>query len=141
MKKTYVSILILAIAALAAACGAGSGSGPAGKTIKSGPAGNNLTATLSSADGVLKKGKQDFTLTFTDASGKPVDVGSVALNFHMPAMGTMPVMNNPATFTTTSTPGVYAGKVDLEMGGEWQAQITYDGPAGKGKANIPITAQ
>lgn len=142
MKKFTVLTLIAIFAVFAAACGsAGTGDAAAGKTIKSGPAGNNLTATLASKDGVLRKGKQDFTLTFTDASGKPVDVGSVALNFHMPAMGTMAVMNNPATFTTSATPGVYNGKTDLEMSGEWQAQITYEGPAGKGKANLPITAQ
>ncbi|MBX3293546.1 MAG: FixH family protein [Acidobacteria bacterium] len=145
MKKITLLLLISVFAAFAAACGSGTtsttGDTAAGKTVKSGPAGNNLTATLSSKDGVLRKGKQDFTLTFTDAAGKPVDVGSVSLNFHMPAMGTMAVMNNPATFTTTSTPGVYAGKTDLEMSGEWQAQIKYEGPAGNGSANLPIVAQ
>jgi hypothetical protein len=142
MSKLIAFVLITTFAVFAAACGSASTStATAGKTIKSGPAGNNLTATLSNADGVLRKGKQDFTLTFTDAAGKSVDVGAVSLNFFMPAMGTMAAMNNPATFTTTSTPGVYAGKTDLEMGGEWQAQITYDGPAGKGKANLPIVAQ
>jgi hypothetical protein len=142
MKKITVLLLTVVIAVFAVACGSSpSEDGASGKTIKSGPAGNNLTATLSSKDGVLRKGKQDFMLTFTDASGKPVDVGSVALNFHMPAMGTMAVMNNPATFTTTGTPGVYAGKADLEMGGEWQAQISYEGPAGSGKAILPIVAQ
>ena len=151
MRKLVLPVL-LAVTALALACGGGGNTGSStgtstgtsadtGKTIKSGPAGNNLTVTLSSQTGVLKKGKQDFRLTFADASGKPVDVGSVALNFHMPAMGTMAVMNNPATFTTTGTPGVYAGKTDLEMGGEWQAQITYEGPAGKGRATLPVTAQ
>lgn len=141
--KRLIAISLFAFAALmSAACGSGPTSGDAsGKTIKSGPAGNNLTATLSSSDGVLRKGKQNFTLTFTDASGKPVDVGAVALNFHMPAMGTMAVMNNPAKFTTTGTPGVYQGSTDLEMGGEWQAQISYEGPAGTGKANISVVAQ
>lgn len=143
MMKKLLTLSILGIfAAFAAACGSGStGGGTATKNIKSGPAGNNLTATLASKDGVLRNGKQDFTLTFADASGKPVDVGSVALNFFMPAMGSMAAMNNPATFTTSGTPGVYNGKVDLEMAGEWQAQITYDGPAGKGKANLAVTAQ
>ena len=142
MKKLFAVSLFSILALLAVACGSDSATGSsAGKTVKSGPAGNNLTATLATKDGVLRKGKQDFTLTFADASGKPVDVGSVALNFHMPAMGTMAVMNNPATFTTTGTPGVYQGKTDLEMSGEWQAQITYEGPAGTGKANLPITAQ
>ncbi len=142
MKKIAFLLLILIVSAFAAACSSSTGGDAAGgKTIKSGPAGNNLTATLASRDGVMRKGKQDFTLTFTDASGKPADVGAVALNFHMPAMGTMAVMNNPATFTTTGTPGIYAGKTDLEMGGEWQAQISYEGPAGTGKANLVIVAQ
>ena len=37
----------------------------------------------------LKHGEEEFYLTFKDSSGKPVDVGAVALTFHMPAMGTM----------------------------------------------------
>ncbi|HMQ05552.1 MAG TPA: FixH family protein [Pyrinomonadaceae bacterium] len=145
MKKTLVISLLLSIAVFAAACGstdtAGSGPAATGKEIKSGTAGNNLTATLSSRDGVLRKGKQTVTLKFADQSGKPVDVGAASLNFHMPAMGTMAVMNNAATLTTTGTPGIYSGSVDLEMSGEWQAQISYQGPAGNGKANIPVTAQ
>ena len=80
-------------------------------------------------------------LTFADPSGKPVDVGSASLNFFMPAMGSMSAMNNPATFTTTGTPGVYAGKVNLEMAGEWQGQIAYEGAVGAGKATLTITAQ
>lgn len=129
------------LAIFVAACGPSDSGTAAGKVIKSGPAGNNLTVSLSSKDGVLRKGKQEFTLTFADASGNPVDVGSVALNFHMPAMGTMAVMNNAAAFTTTGTPGVYLGKANIEMSGEWQAQITYEGPAGNGKVNLPVTAQ
>lgn len=145
MKTTLIFFLLLSIAVFAAACGgadtAGGGSATVGKEIKSGTAGNNLTATLSSTDGVLRKGKQTVTLKFADQSGKPVDVGAASLNFHMPAMGTMAVMNNAATLTTTATPGIYSGSVDLEMSGEWQAQISYQGPAGNGKANIPVTAQ
>ena len=141
MSKTIAFISIASIAMFILACGSNGSSTSATKAIKSGPAGNNLNVTLSNSDGVLRKGKQDFTLTFADASGKPVDVGSVSLNFFMPAMGSMSAMNNPATFTTTSTPGVYAGKVNLEMAGEWQAQIAYEGPAGMGKASLPITAQ
>lgn len=112
-----------------------------GKVIKAGPAGNNLTATLSSTEGVLKKGQQEFYLAFTDSSGKPVDVGSVALNYRMAAMGSMAEMNNGATFTTSGTPGVYKGKVNIEMAGDWQAQITYEGPAGKGSFSIPVSAK
>ena len=142
MSKYILVFSLVVLAVFAAACSSGlDGGATTGKTIKSGPAGNNLTATIATTDGVLKKGPQEFTLTFADASGKPVDVGAAALTFHMPAMGSMAVMNNAATFTTTNTPGVYRGKADIEMAGEWQAQITYEGPAGRGKFSLPVTAQ
>lgn len=148
MRKNILyigTITLFAVVAAAAGCGsannAGPGDPPAGKTIATGSAGNNLTVTLSNADGVLRKGKQEFSLTFTDSSRKTVDVGAAGLNYRMAAMGSMSEMNNAATLTTTGTPGVYSGKVNLDMAGEWQAQITYEGPAGKGKASLPISAQ
>ncbi len=147
MRKIILLIVFASLAGMivfATACGSSDSTAvtpPTGKTIRSAPAGNNLTATLSSADGTLRKGKQEFMLTFTDAAGKPVDVGSVALNYRMAAMGSMAEMNNGATFTTTGTPGVYRGNVDIEMAGEWQTQITYEGPAGKGSFSFPINAK
>jgi hypothetical protein len=142
MNNKFIAIIaIAAFAFLTFSCNGGGNSAATGKPIKSGPAGNNLTVTISSADGVLRDGKQDLTLTFADASGKPVDVGSASLNFFMPAMGTMAAMNSAAALTTTGTPGVYKAAVDIEHAGEWQAQVAYEGPAGKGKANIAVTAQ
>ena len=144
MKKTkkIISFAILfSLVILAAACGnSGASSGDRGKVIKSAPIGNGLTVTLSNDTGKLKNGEQEFMVAFTDASGKLVDVGSVGLNYQMPAMGSMPVMNDGATFVATSTPGVYKGRVALQMAGEWQAQISYEGPAGSGKTIIPVTA-
>lgn len=141
MSKYFLFFSLFAIALFAAACGSSGDNAASGKVIKTASAGNNLTATISNDEGVLKKGAEEFTLTFTDASGKPVDVGAVSYNNYMPAMGSMGAMNNAATFSTTGTPGVYRGKVDIEMAGEWQAQIAYEGPAGKGKFSIPVTVQ
>ncbi|CAN5650707.1 hypothetical protein BH20ACI4_BH20ACI4_27520 [soil metagenome] len=115
-----------------------------GNVIKSGPIGDKLMVTLSNDTGKLKSGEQEIMLTFTDTSGKAIDVGMVsaaALNFRMPAMGSMAQMNNAATFTSTSVPGVYKGKVNIEMAGEWQAQISFEGSAGSGKTVIPVSAQ
>ncbi len=139
MKKLLFALSLVGLALLVAACG--SKTTDTGKVIKSASAGNNLTVALATSDGVLKHGNTEFTLTFSDSSGKPVDVGAVALTFHMPQMGSMAAMNDAATFTTTDTPGVYRGKANIEMAGEWQAQITYDGPKGRGQASFPITAQ
>ena len=145
MKKSGIvtGIALGVVVVIAAACGSKTGSDKtvlSGKTIKTVAVGN-LTATLSNDSGVLKHGNQELMLSFTDASGKPVDVGAVSLNFYMPQMGSMAAMNSAVTFTTTNTPGVYSGKVDIEAGGEWQGQLAYEGPAGKGKTTFSVRAQ
>ncbi len=141
MKKLIIISALFSISILIAACGSGGGSSAtSGKTVKTGTV-NNLTITLATADGVIRNGANDFTLSFTDSSGKTVDVGAASVNFFMPAMGTMPAMNDAATLTTSGTPGVYNGKVKLEMAGEWQMQVAFEGGAGKGKTSFPIMAQ
>jgi ABC-type glycerol-3-phosphate transport system substrate-binding protein len=137
VKKIIATIGALALLSALAACGGGAAGE---KEIKSGKVGA-MTVTLANSDGVLRHGDQELTVTFKDASGKGADVGSASLNFYRPAMGTMPAMNDAATLTTTSTPGVYRAKVNLQMGGEWQAQLAYEGPAGNGKGSFPVTAQ
>ena len=142
MKKLLsLLFVIVAAAVLLAACGSSQKESSTGKVIKSVPAGNGLTVSLATSDGTLKHGNSQFTLTFADSSGNPVDVGAVALTFHMPQMGTMAEMNDSASFTTTPTPGVYSGKAQIEVAGEWQVKITYDGPKGRGQATFPVTAQ
>jgi nitrogen fixation protein FixH len=145
MKKSLfvITIALGVVVLIAAACGSKTGtdgSVSTGKVIKAAPVGN-LTATLSNGTGQLKKGDQEVMLSFTDASGKPVDVGAVSLNFHMPQMGSMAAMNDAVTLTTTSTPGVYRGKVNIGSGGEWQAQLAFEGPAGNGKTIFSVSVQ
>ena len=140
MKKLIFIIAIISISIFTFACGSGSNSATGGKTVKTGAV-NNLTVTLATADGTIKTGANDFTLTFADASGKPVDVGAASVNFFMPSMGSMAAMNDAAALTTSGTPGVYKGNVKLQMTGEWQVQIAFEGSAGKGKLALPVTAQ
>lgn len=141
MKQTIILVTVFALFVVAAACGTKNGSStPTGKLIATVTV-NNLTATVSNSTGQLKQGDQEVTLAFADSSGKPVDVGAVSLNFHMPAMGSMAAMNDAVTFTTTGTPGVYNGKVNISMAGEWQGQLAYEGPAGKGKTTFSVTAR
>lgn len=140
MKPLLIALVLTSFSLLLVACGQTKVT-DTGKSIKSAPVGNNLTVTLSNKDGALKNGNNDFLISFKDSSGKLIEVGAVGLNFQMPTMGTMPAMNNAATFTTTGTPGVYQGKVKLESAGDWQAQLSYEGPAGKGKTSFSVTAQ
>ena len=137
--KNILLLSLVIVTVLIAACG--SKSATTGAVIKTAAVGNNMTVTLSNADGVLRKGDNHFFVSVKDTSGKTVEVGAVGLNFYMPPMGTMPAMNNAASFTTTGTPGVYQGKVNLESAGDWQAQLTYEGTAGKGKTAFALTAQ
>jgi hypothetical protein len=136
MRRVIALTLIVAALAMAAGCGSGGGS----KEIKSGKVGE-MNVTLANTDGVLRHGDAELTVTFRDSTGKAVDVGSASLYFYMPAMGSMVAMNNAATLTTTTEPGVYRAKVNIEMAGEWQARLAYEGPRGAGKGSFPVTAQ
>ena len=140
MAKCILTFSLLALLLLVATCGAKNSAVDAGKVIKSAPIGN-LTVTLSSSSGQIKHGGDEFFITFKDSSGKPVDVGAAALNFHMPQMASMVAMNDSATLTTTDTPGIYRAKANIGMAGEWQAQVSYEGPAGKGQTSFSVTAQ
>jgi len=140
MSKSILAFSLLPLLFFIAACGSRASSVESGKVIKSAPIGN-LTVTLSSSSGQIKHGGEEFFVTFKDSSGKPVDVGAAALTFHMPQMASMAAMNDSATLTTTDTPGVYRAKADIETAGEWQAQVSYEGPAGKGQTSFSVTAQ
>jgi ABC-type phosphate/phosphonate transport system substrate-binding protein len=140
MSKYILAFSLLALLLLVAACGSKSTTVNTGKVIKSAPIGN-LTVTLSSSSGQIKHGGDEFFVTFKESSGKPVDVGAAALTFHMPQMASMAAMNDSATLTTTDTPGVYRARANVETAGEWQAQVSYEGPAGKGKTSFSVTAQ
>lgn len=140
MRKS-AAFIILSVLGIIFGAACSSGRVDSGLVIKAGEAGNALTVKLTSRDGVLRDGANDLFLVFEDAEGKPVDVETASLNFNMPAMGTMPVMNDAAVLTTTGQKGVYAAKVKLQMAGEWLAQIAYEGKAGKGKVVLPVVAQ
>ena len=140
--KTFIGLAVLfSLIALAAACGSGEGTaiGSNMKKIADKKVSDKLTITLSNADGKLKSGKQDVMLVFADSSGKPIEIKAASLNFNMPAMGTMSEMNNASSLSTTSTPGQFKGSVNIEMAGEWVAQISYEGKE-TGKTTMKVAA-
>ena len=137
--KTFIAIIAIASLGLLAACGGAGDSASGMKKIMDKKVSDNLTVAISNPEGKLKNGAQDITLTFTDGAGNPVEISAASLNFNMPAMGSMAEMNDPATLTTTSTPGEFKGKVTLQMAGEWIAQISYEGKE-TGKTTMTMTA-
>ncbi len=142
MTKTIKIIgitILLSLAAITAACG-GAATGSDMQEIASKKVNENLTVTLLSDDGKLKNGRQEIFLAFTDGKGNPVDINAATLNFNMPAMGSMAEMNNAAQLTTTETKGLFKGALDIEMAGDWTAQISYEG-AESGSTTISTKAQ
>lgn len=138
--KAVLATMTLTLALLlVAACRSGGSSGGE-KVIKSAKAGD-MTVTLASATGELKNGENEVMVTFTDAAGKPIDVGAASLNFHMAAMGSMAEMNDRGTLTTTETPGKYRAQVNIEMAGTWEAQVKYQGAHGTGQATMNVQAK
>lgn len=137
--KIILTIMTLSLASLLfGSCRSAEPSGE--KVIKSAKAGE-MTVTLASSTGELRNGDNEVILTFADASGKPVEVGAVSLNFHMPAMATMAEMNDHATLTTTETPGKYHARVRIEVAGTWEAQVNYQGPQGTGRTTMNVHAK
>ena len=138
--KTVLAAVILTLAVLlAGACRSAAPSGGE-RVLKSAKSGE-MTVNLVSPTGELKSGDNEVLLTFTDAAGKPVDVGAASLNFHMAGMGTMAEMNDRATLTTTETPGKYRARVHIGMAGTWEAQVKYQGSHGTGQVNMNVQAK
>ncbi|MNS23315.1 hypothetical protein D3C72_551250 [compost metagenome] len=132
VKGTLAAFVALAVVG----CSGGGGGQPVGTANAGGK-----TVTLSTASGQLTNGDNDFTLTFADASGKPVEVQSPAVRFTMPAMPNMAEMNSDARLESAGQPGVYRGTVDLGMKGAWQTKVSFQDAAGSHQAQFDIQAQ
>ena len=139
IKVVAASIAIAAAIFISVACGR-SASSDAGKTIQSTTAGD-ATVTLSSASGELRQGENNLALSFTDRSGKAVDVPAASLKFHMPAMGSMAEMSDVAGLTTTATHGKFQAVVNIESAGTWEAMISFQGPRGTEQATMNINVK
>jgi YtkA-like protein len=137
--------MLIAIAGfllMLAACGRPGPSNPSSndKIIKSTRSGD-ITISLASASGEIRSGENELMLSFTDASGKPIDMPAASLKFYMPAMGAMAEMNEVAALTTTGTPGNFQARVNVEVPGTWEAMVSFQGPRGTEQATISINAK
>jgi len=89
--------------------------------------------------GDLHNGQSEVLVRFTDSNGQPKDVGEVKtnLNMNMPGM----VMNSGGEVTRTNTAGVYRAKLQPQMGGDWVVKLSWQGPAGEGQVEIPVSVK
>jgi hypothetical protein len=89
--------------------------------------------------GDLHNGPSEVVVRFTDPNGQPKDVGEVKtdLSMNMPGM----VMHSGSDVTKTNMPGVYRAKLQPQMGGDWVAKLSWQGPAGEGQVEIPVAVK
>lgn len=136
--KNYLRLGALAIAALAAvACGTGprgEETAQPGKQITVQKSGD-LTIELKNESGELKMGQNRFIVSFSSASGQPVDVGRVTINSAMTMPGMAPMVA-PIELRSTGQSGAYSLTGDFPMSGAWKFEIRWDGPAGQGAASF-----
>src|SRR6266496_3633092 len=100
---------------------------------------NDLTANFIAPAGALRRGNNEVMIEFRDREGQLVDVGNVKfdLNMNMPGMQ----MSSGGTIERTNTPGRYRAKIKIDMSGDWNAKISYEGPRGNGQTSFNLNAK
>jgi hypothetical protein len=51
------------------------------------------------------------------------------------------VMNSGSDVTKTGTPGVYRVKLRPQKAGDWMIKLSWQGPAGQGQAETPVSVR
>jgi len=100
---------------------------------------NDLTANFVARAGGLRQGNNEVLIEFHDANGQLVDVGNVKFDMDMNMPGMQ--MHSGSTIERTNVPGRYRAKIKIDMAGDWQAKISFDGPKGKGGQSFSVSAK
>jgi Cu(I)/Ag(I) efflux system membrane protein CusA/SilA len=100
---------------------------------------SDLTANFIASKDQLNAGNNDIIIEFRDRNGQLVDAGDVKfdLNMNMPGMQ----MHSGSTIERTNTPGRYRAKIKIDMAGDWNAKLFFDGPHGKGQQSFSLTVK
>jgi hypothetical protein len=100
---------------------------------------NDLTVKLMAPAGQLRKGDNNVLIEFRDSGGQLVDVGNVnfTIDMNMPGL----VMHGGGLAQKTRTAGQYQAEVRADMAGDWNANISFQGPHGHGEQHFSITAK
>ena len=98
-----------------------------------------LTITLLHPHGQLRGAANEAFIEFRNAGGELVDAGNVKLNLGMNMAGM--VMHSGATIKRADTPGRYRVEVTPDMGGDWTASLSFDGPQGHSETSFTVTVK
>lgn len=83
-------------------------------------------------------GENSLMISIKDDAGKPIEGAKVELLAFMPAMATMPRMNEK-TVVTPQGEGNYLAKFDLSMGGTWELTLKAEKDSLQGSLDFSIT--
>ena len=98
-----------------------------------------LTITLLNPHGQLRAAANEAFIEFRNADGELVDAGEVKLNLGMNMTGM--VMHSGATVERTDTPGRYRVEITPDMGGDWTASLSFDGPQGHSETSFSVNVK
>jgi Cu(I)/Ag(I) efflux system membrane protein CusA/SilA len=104
-------------------------------TVRSG----SMDIVVRSPTGAFRSGRNTFTIEFRSSSGALVDVGTVrvAATMTMPGMS----LSGNVQVQPASVPGRYTATAEFGMAGAWPITIDWNGPAGRGSANLEGSVQ
>jgi Cu(I)/Ag(I) efflux system membrane protein CusA/SilA len=87
--------------------------------------------------GAQRSGSGEVWVEFNDAEGQPKEAGIVRaeLSMNMPGMA----MHAGGDVQKTGTPGLYRVKLQPSMGGDWVLRLSWEGPAGLGQTELPVS--
>ncbi len=99
----------------------------------------SVDVVVLSPTGMLRTGRNNFTIEFRSPGGGLVDVGTVrvAANMTMPGMA----MSGNVQVQPSGVPGRYTATAEFGMAGAWPVSIEWEGPAGRGSATFEGAVQ
>ena len=100
---------------------------------------NELTVNFIARGGALRQGNNEVLIEFRDRNGQLVDIGDVKFDMGMNMPGMQ--MHSGGTVERTNTPGRYRAKMKIDMSGDWNAKISFDGSRGHGETTFSISAR
>jgi hypothetical protein len=89
------------------------------------------------ADGKIYAKDNALSIKFADRTGHPLQIADVRLDLSMNMPGM--VMHSSAKMEKQNSPGEYLAHLTPEMAGDWNADLSYQGPQGVTTFQVPIS--
>ena len=100
---------------------------------------HDMQGTKASAPLRKEDCKNKDVVDVRDRNRQLVDVGNVKFDIDMNMPGMQ--MHSGSTIERTNTPGRYRAKIKIDMSGDWNAKISFDGPRGKAERSFSLTVK